>query len=168
MKKFSLPKLRWQHLLLSMLGLTFAVNVSAADNNTYSLVLWDHSGAIVGSYELAYSPNVTFADDQVIVTTSVADVYYYALPEMWKFTYTSKISGINNILADNAMKFNGDAIIFPALEAGNSIAVYATNGTLVLNKTVSAAGEYCLPLSSLSQGVYMVNVNGKTYKIVKK
>jgi hypothetical protein len=76
---------------------------------------------------------------------------------------------VNNIMADNnAMLFNGDAIVFPALEAGSNIAVYAANGALVINKTVSSAGEYAFPISSLSQGVYMVNVNGKTYKIVKK
>jgi hypothetical protein len=89
---------------------------------------------------------------------------------MWKFTYEwGEGSGINNIAADNtSMKFDGSAIVFPALEAGSRIMVYASNGSLVMNKTVSEAGEYAFPLSSLSQGVYMVNVNGKTYKIVKK
>ena len=39
---------------------------------------------------------------------------------------------------------------------------------LVINKSINTDGEYALPLSSLSQGVYVVNVNGKTFKIVKK
>jgi len=39
---------------------------------------------------------------------------------------------------------------------------------LVFTKTVSTNGEYAFPLSNLSQGVYVVNVNGVTYKILKK
>ena len=162
MKKFLLPK-----VLLLLLGIAFALGANAQSN--YKLVVWEKGGAVVGNYELTYTPNVTFTETEMIITTSLADVYYYGLPNMWKLTYESVPTSVNNIMADNnAMLFNGDAIVFPALEAGSNIAVYAANGALVINKTVSSAGEYAFPISSLSQGVYMVNVNGKTYKIVKK
>ena len=164
MKKSNLLK----HLVLLLVGVAFALNASAAGR--WDLKLWDRNGQVCGTYELGMNPNVTFTETQVIVTTNVADVIYYSLPDMWKFTYEwGEGSGINNIAADNtSMKFDGSAIVFPALEAGSRIMVYASNGSLVMNKTVSEAGEYEFPLSSLSQGVYMVNVNGKTYKIVKK
>ncbi|MBQ6079002.1 MAG: T9SS type A sorting domain-containing protein [Muribaculaceae bacterium] len=163
MKKFLLPK-----ILLLLLGMTFALGANAQDY--YKMVVWEKGGAVVGTYELTYTPKVTFTETEMIVTTSIADVYYYNLPNMWKITYEEyEPTGLDNILADaNAMKFNGSAIVFPALEAGSNITVYAVNGTMVLNKTVSSAGEYAFPISSLSQGVYLVNVNGKTYKIVKK
>ena len=162
MKKFLLPK-----VLLLLLGIAFAMGANAQSN--YKLVVWEKGGAVVGNYELTYTPKVTFTETEMIITTSLADVYYYGLPNMWKLTYESVPTSVNNIMADNnAMLFNGDAIVFPALEAGSNIAVYAANGALVINKTVSSAGEYAFPISSLSQGVYMVNVNGKTYKIVKK
>lgn len=162
MKNFRLPK-----VLLLLLGMTFALCANAQSN--YKLVVWEKGGAVVGNYELTYTPKVTFTETEMIITTSLADVYYYGLPNMWKLTYESVPTSVNNILADNnAMQFTGDAIVFPVLEAGSNIAVYAANGALVINKTVSSAGEYAFPISNLSQGVYMVNVNGKTYKIVKK
>jgi len=150
-----------------LLGLMSTASIYAADNY---LVLWEKEGAMVGTYDLTYNPKVTFTETEVIVSNDLADVFYYSLPEMWKFTYqVDDGSGINNILADgNTMSFRGDAIVFPALEAGSNIRVYAVNGILVLDKTIANAGEYAFPLSSLSQGVYMVIVNGKTYKIVKK
>jgi len=165
MKKVNLLK----HLMLLVVGVAFAFNASA-ESGKWVLQLWDHTGQICGTYDLTIQPNVTFTDDQVVVTTDVADVFYYSLPNMWKFTYQwTPGSGLNNIAADNTMmKYDGSSIVFPALEAGSKISVYAANGMLVMDKTVGTAGEYAFPLNSLSQGVYMVNVNGKTYKIVKK
>ena len=165
MKKSFLPK-----VLLLLLGLTFALGANAQEN--YKLVVWEKNGSVVGNFELNTTPQVTFTETEMIVTTTLGDVYYYNydLPDMWKLTYELyEPTGLKDIMTENnAMTFDGNTIIFPALEPGSNIVVYAANGALVLNKTVSSAGEYAFPLSNLSQGVYVVNVNGKTYKIVKK
>ena len=163
MKKLNFLK----HMMLLLVGMTFAFNASAVVPN-WQLHLYDHEGTRVGIYPCASNPHVTFTEDQVIVTTDVAEVYYYSLPDMWMFTYDAG-TGITDIAADkDAMQFDGSVIIFPALKAGTDIAVYAANGSLVMNKQATTAGDYMFSLSELSQGVYMVNVNGKTYKIVKK
>lgn len=165
MKRFFLPK-----VLLLLLGIAFALSANAEEN--YKLVVWEKGGAVVGNFELGTTPKVTFTDTEMIVTTIAGDVYFYNydLPDMWKLTYEKyEPTGVKNIMSDaNAMNYDGNALIFPSLESGSTIAVYAANGSMVMNKTVSSAGEYAFPLSSLSQGVYVVNVNGKTYKIVKK
>ena len=165
MKKFDLLK----YLMLLLVGMAFALNASAA-RGQWVLQLWDRDGAKVGQYALTMSPTVTFTEDQVVVTNDVADVYYHALPTMWKFTYFfDPGSGIKDITAENnAMTFDGNVIIFPALKAGANIMVYGTNGSLVMSKTVATDGEYAFPLSDLTKGVYLVNENGQTYKIVKK
>lgn len=153
--------------MLLLAGITFAFNASAAGTD-WKLQLFDREGTRIGIFSCDYNPNVTFTDDQVIVTTDLADVYYYSLPNMWMFTY-DKGTAITDIAADrNAMQFDGNVIIFPALKAGTDIAVYAANGSLVMNKKAATAGDYTFSLSELNQGVYMINVNGKTYKIVKK
>ena len=66
------------------------------------------------------------------------------------------------------MKFIGNDIVFTSLEKGTNIMVYAANGMLVMNKSVEDAGDCTLSLAGLSQGVYVISVNGKTLKIVKK
>ena len=64
--------------------------------------------------------------------------------------------------------FDGNTLLFPALRANSTVSLYSLNGTLIFNKTVRTAGEYSFPLSGLNAGVYVVTVNGLTYKIVKR
>lgn len=163
MRKFHLLR----HLMLLSVGLSFALSASGSETS-WKLQLWDNDGTRLDIYELKYTPKVTFTETEVVVTTSVADVYFYSLPDMWKFTYEST-TGIDEVAAaDASMKFDGQSIVFHGLNAGSDIAVYAVNGVQVMSKTVNAAGDYSFSLSSLSQGVYVVNVNGKTFKIVKR
>ena len=63
---------------------------------------------------------------------------------------------------------SGESLLFPALKANSTVSVYSLNGTLVFKKTIHQNGEYAFPLSNLNAGVYMVNVNGLTYKIMKR
>lgn len=60
-----------------------------------------------------------------------------------------------------------DNIVYSSLNADITVCVYSLNGTLVFKNIVRKNGEYAFPLSNLNAGVYMVNVNGLTYKIVK-
>jgi hypothetical protein len=46
--------------------------------------------------------------------------------------------------------------------------IHSLNGTLVFSRTVQQAGKYSFPLSHLDKGVYVVSVDGLTFKIVKK
>jgi Tol biopolymer transport system component len=173
MKRFVLQKPRWQHLLLLLVGLTFAFNASSAEEECkYSLQVWNTSDDVpVGTFSFSeFQPIVTFDEGQLIVTTQFLDVYLYDLNDVRKLTYLyDDGSGINDVMAEKAlMKFNGTDVVFTALEKGTDIMVYAANGMLMMKKNVADAGDYTLPLSDLNQGVYLINVNGKTLKIVKK
>ena len=173
MKKFVLQKPRWQHLLLLLVGMAFALNASSAEKECdWSLQVWNTSdGSPVGTFSFSdFQPTVTFEDGQLVVTTQFLDVYLYDLNDVRKLTYLfDDGSGINDVMAEKAlMKFNGTDIVFIALEKGTDIMVYAANGMLMMKKNVADAGDYTLSLSDLNQGVYLINVNGKTLKIVKK
>ena len=94
----------------------------------------------------------------------------YILDEMARFTYESNDeSAIINLQTDETpFKLTGESLLFPALKANSTVSVYSLNGALVFKKTVRQNGEYAFPLSTLNVGVYMINVNGLTYKIVKR
>ena len=172
MKKFNLLK----HLALVLVALSFAFNANADDClNKYMIGVWEFGDRMpVAEFELQYGATVTFDEGQITITNDVADIIFERnLDEVWKLTYRNFVdpnpSSIQSIV-DNAndMKFDGNVVLFPALKAGSNIAVYAANGMVLINKNITADGEYSLPLTGLSQGVYIVNVNGKTFKIVKK
>ena len=81
----------------------------------------------------------------------------------------TEIKGVADLQTEaSPFKFDGSVLFFPALKANSTVSVYTLNGTLVFKKTVHQNGEYAFPLSNLNAGIYMVNVNGLTYKIVKK
>ena len=89
---------------------------------------------------------------------------------MARFTYEDNtVTAITNLQTDEpSFRLNGESLLFPALKANSTVSVYSLNGTLIFKKTVRQNGEYAFPLSNLNAGVYMVNVNGLTYKIVKR
>ena len=153
--------------LLALL-LSFTCLSAMADEPKTQLVVWAKDGTKV-AYALAEKPKVTFTETDLVITANGVEVNYN-LENMARFTYEDNTStGITNLQTDEtSFKLNGESLLFPALKANSTVSVYSLNGTLVFKKTVRQNGEYAFPLSYLTAGVYMVNVNGLTYKIVKR
>lgn len=153
-------------LLLSLL-LGFSI-FAKAENNPTNLVVWAKDGTKV-AYALAEKPKVTFTETDLVITSNDVEVNYN-LENMARFTYEDSTStAITNLRTDeSSFKLNGESLLFPALKANSTVSVYSLNGALVFKKTIRQNGEYAFPLSNLNTGVYMINVNGLSYKIVKR
>lgn len=82
-----------------------------------------------------------------------------------RFTYETNTTDITDLSSDKVFKYENETLIFPSLKANSSICVYSINGTVVFRKNIHSSGEYAFPLDNLNAGVYLVNVNGLTYKI---
>ena len=152
-----------------LLSLLFGFSIFAkAESNPTNLVVWAKNGTKV-AYALAEKPKVTFTETDLVITAKGVEVNY-SLENMARFTYESNDeSAITNLQTDeSSFKLNGESLLFPALKANSTVSVYSFNGTLVFKKTICQNGEYAFPLSNLNAGVYMVNVNGLTYKIMKR
>lgn len=131
------------------------------------LVIWAKDGTKV-AYALNDKPKVTFTETDLIITSNAIEVNY-ALESMARFTYEkSSDTGITNLLNNETFKLDGESLLFPSLKANSTVSVYSANGTLVLKQTVRQSGEYAFPLSNLNAGIYLINVNGLTYKIMKR
>ena len=159
--------------MLPLVVLAFALNAAAAGTECkWYLQLWTvEDDAPIQTLSFAdFEPTVTFGDNQLIITTNFMEVDTYDLSNIRKITYLyDDGSGINDIVAEKAvMKFTGEDIVFTALKKGTDISVYAVNGMLMMKKNVADNGDCTLSLSGLSQGVYVINVSGQTFKIVKK
>lgn len=153
--------------LLAVLLLSFCLSAMADEPKT-QLIVWAKDGTQV-AYALAEKPKVTFTENDLVITANGVEVNYN-LENMARFTYGNNTSTtITNLQTDEStFTLNGESLLFPALKANSTVSVYSLNGTLVFKKTVRQNGEYAFPLSNLNTGVYMVNVNGLTYKIVKR
>lgn len=136
----------------------------------YDLSLWSKNGSICAAYALKEKPKVTFTSSSIIITTKDYEVETYNIDDIAKFTYELPLpTSIRNIFTDNAMfKINEEAIMFPSLNENSTIRIVTLNGIVVLNKRIQQSGEYALPISNLAKGVYMIYVNGSTFKMIKK
>ena len=153
--------------LLALL-LSFSCLSKMADEPKTQLVIWAKDGTKV-AYALVEKPKVTFTETELVITAKDAEVSY-SLENMARFTYEDdSADAITNLQTDeSSFKLDGESLLFLALKANSTVSVYSLNGTLVFKKSVRQNGEYAFPLSNLNTGVYMVNVNGLTYKIVKR
>ena len=141
---------------------------SVADEVKNQMVVWAKDGTSV-VYVLDETPKVTFTDTDLVINTGGIEVHY-ALDQLEKFTYQVKeISSVDDLKNSNRpFSFNGESLVFPNMEKDEIISIFSANGTLVLKKQVDKNGTYAFSASKLKLGTYLVNVNGLTYKIVKK
>ena len=153
-----------------LLSLLFGFSIFAkAESNPTNLVVWAKDGTKV-AYALTEKPKVTFTETDLVITAKGVEVNY-SLENMARFTYEedNTTTAITNLqTGESPFKLNGESLLFPALKANSTVAVYSLNGTLVFKKTVRQNGEYAFPLSNLNAGVYIVNVKGLSYKIIKR
>ena len=154
-------KLAITFMLLSALTL-------GATNPITKLVILDTNGQKY-EYAIDKSPKLTFTENQLQVSVSGVDIYFN-LDETVRFFYENAAlqTDVADIVTDKNYVYSENTLLFPALPANSVIHVYTMNGILVLNKDVIQAGEYALPLTELEAGSYLVNVNGRTIKVLKK
>lgn len=133
------------------------------------LVIWAKDNTKV-SYLLEDSPRITFTDELLVITTNSVEVDY-ELSQMARFTYENiEASNVVNVKGEKvcSFNFNGESLLFPTSDADISVRVYTTDGKLVLERYVHKGENLAVSLNSFNSGIYLVHVNGITYKIVKR
>ena len=132
------------------------------------LVVWAKDGSKV-AYALAEKPKITFTETDLVISAQGVDVNY-SLDNLLRFTYeASDDTAIRDLKTDKvSFKLEGESLLFMDLSPNSKVSLHDLNGKLVFSKTILLSGEYSFPLSNLNSGVYLVTVNGLTYKITKK
>lgn len=145
-------------------------NIEEEEPSLYNLIMWAKDGSKIATYALVERPKVTFNENRFAVECTGVEIEYYELEELARFTYEKDSeTAVRNVLKDGpTFKMNRESILFTSLKEHSTISIYSIDGGLVLRKTLQQTGEYTLPISNLTAGVYMINVNGSTFKIVKK
>lgn len=125
-------------------------------------------------YTFDERPNVSFDENNVIISTSDASALYPF--SSVKEIYFDQINSGNSI-ADmpedlNTIVFNysnKNAVVISGMEHGDIVSVYAINGILLGRQKGNENGHAEINLADLPSGVYIINVNNKqSIKIQKK
>lgn len=132
------------------------------------LVLW-HANGMTTEISLHTKPRVIFSDDKVLIQGS--DVSFeYSTKDVLKFTYKKKdiIDEINNPKNPASFTHDDEQIVFNGIKSSDEVALYKLNGSRVDIQLHNENGNYVLPLNSVPKGMYLLHINDKTFKIIKK
>lgn len=132
---------------------------------TQTLVLW-HANGTTTDVDLYTEPKVTFTDTTLLISSTVLDMEYPA-EEIVRFTYKDRDTRIESLKDAIDYRQEDGCIIFHGLRG--HVAIYRPDGIRILVPlTVEGVDNAILPLSSLPRGTYIINVNGRTSKFMRK
>lgn len=154
-------------LFLTIL-LFFTILGGKAENIEKYLIVWSIDGTSV-AYSLNEKPTLRFTPTDLIINTKDTEIRY-SLSDMARFTYgTVDNTGISNVENEQKEILIGEScLIFPTLKANSVISIFRIDGTLLFNKKIVHSGEYAYSMVSLTKGIYIVTVNGVSYKIYRR
>lgn len=127
------------------------------------------------SFSFAEKPVIALSDANLSVSVGGVERVSYAYAEVQRVVVVDDVvSAINNVVANDksqhvVFSFSASTLNVSGLAANESIALYATDGKLMLREKADAHGKAAMNLSSLQQGIYIVRTqSGISYKLFKK
>lgn len=124
------------------------------------------SGKQVVCY-LSEQPNVTFKDNEIVLTTHM-NVVSYREDDILKFTYVYDPAGIDGVkIPQSSISFNGNQFSVSALDANSVVSVFSLDGTLVSSALTDNNGCVSIVLPDDTNTVYVVKTSIATFKIMK-
>ena len=143
-------------------------DIPADEGTVTSLILLLKDGT-TQTYELAEQPVITVVGTELKIVANHADVSI-PLTDVVRYTFQKRsTTGIDEADSNReAIDYNDGVLTLSGLEAGTPISLYTIDGRLLQAHTVADDGTYRQSLASLRQGVYVVKVNHKSYKIIKR
>ena len=143
--------------------LVFSQQAMAQDKAT--LVLY-HADGTTTDVALYLKPRVVFDGDMVRITSTVLDMEY-PKSNILRFSYKGSGTGITAPKNEADYTREGDRLVFHGISSSDKVAVYNSDGIRVPVHLSTTIDGVSLSLSSISKGVYVLSVNGKTSKFVK-
>ena len=149
--------------------LAFAATATWAQGVTKRLVLWQKSGEKV-YFDLNDMPETTFENGMLVIKTNNASVQYH-LENILRYTFEGTgNTGINLQPSERSISIsqNGDEVTMRNLSEGTTVSIYAANGTLLEQRTVSGRSPFTLSVAQHPAGVYIVKAGNETIKLMKQ
>lgn len=142
-------------------------DIPADEGTVTSLILLLKDGT-TQTYELAEQPVITVVGTELKIVANHADVSI-PLSDVVRYTFQKRTTGIDEVDTNQeVIDYKDGVLTLSGLEAGTPISLYTIDGRLLQAHTVADDGTYRQSLASLRQGVYVVKVNHKSYKIMKR
>lgn len=150
--------------LLLLLTVLLAATVAKADDMVLQVLLSD--GQVV-SINLNEEPRTTYQDGNLVIT-STKNTVTYPLERVRRFTYVTATGIESPKIVGASFSSDGETLTFNGLNPNTKIYLYNVAGQLL--KTIDSGDQeqVVITASHMPFGVYVVKVNGGTFKITKR
>lgn len=147
--------------LLAVLALTAA----EAAAQTATLVL-HHADGKTSEVELYTMPSIQLLADKMVITVQGVS-QEYAKTDVVRFTFKGIGTGISDVRPEARYRVDEDRITFYGTPASDRIEVFNASGMRIPVKLTPVGSDAVLSLTQLPQGVYLVSINGRTFKFIR-
>ncbi len=162
MKELKLKKLK-----VGAVAIMLFLGCAASATNVVSVIRKSTGG--ISFFELDDSGKLYFSDEDLMIQTSASSSpKSVALSDIVKVTFKEETS-VNDVLADGQSIYpnpTSDYVYISYVKEGAKVDVYAWNGMLLKSEAYSQMNG--VSLVELPVGMYVVRVDGRSFKIVKK
>ena len=146
-------------------GRSASCDVTVLGHEAY-LVLWQHSGEQI-SYKLDTKPRIKYRDDKLWVVSDEVELGY-PVSKVRKFTIESDwvddSDGVRAVPSESIHRVGSLHYAKP----GSRMSIYDATGRIVGRHMVGADGCLHYSLDNLPYGVYIIDIESITFKIIKK
>lgn len=131
-----------------------------------TLLIWNET-RVLQKVDLKKKPVVTLLDDKFVVDGEGISLEY-DITDVRRFTYEELKTGINNAESQPVVRRYDDHIVFCGVKSDGVVSLHMLDGKSVPVKLVPEGSDMVLRLNDLPAGVYLLTVNGRTTKLMKK
>ena len=144
--------------------LLLACSLMAGAQNAISIHQKDGK---VANFAFSEKPVVTYADNQLVITTTKTSVQYplYLLQKI-DFELTDA-TAIEQVKSDAKFRFTDGTLYITGGDPGSQVVIYDMRGMTEGQYRIDDAGNAVISLQSLSKGLYIVKTNHFTFKFTK-
>ena len=125
-----------------------------------------HANGTTTDIELYTRPIVTFQESKVLVVSPVLNMEFQE-SEILRFTYEGSSLGINMPNSEADYSHEAGRIVFHHIPQNSRIGIYTTNGIRIPAHITKSGTNAYISLEAIPKGVYLLSVNGKSYKFTK-
>lgn len=144
--------------------LLLACSLMAGAQNAISIHQKDGK---VANFAFSEKPVVTYADNQLVITTTKTSVQYplYLLQKI-DFELTDA-TAVEQVKPDAKFRFTDGTLYITGGDPGSQVVIYDMRGMTAGQYLIDDAGNAVISLQSLSKGLYIVKTNHFTFKFTK-
>lgn len=121
------------------------------------------------TYSINHNSKLTFLDNQLIIVQPSGNIYYFDIDNIRKI-YFSNSNSLSNTPTQNNIKLypnpSNSRINLSNIKSKTLISIYNIKGELVSSEIIYQ--DQSINISNLNNGIYIVKVGNKEFKLVKE